>query len=170
MRGVSFDVRAGEIVGIAGVDGNGQTELIDAITGLQKVGGGSVSVINSQPAFTTGTSLSFASNGSSPSNSGASRGRRMVRAAGGGHRPQQQNEAHKIKSLGARQGFSGDLLRGYRVVVTAGVDGVVLSLLAAWPCSEACSRRLRSRWMRGAGRSLRCAMRSRLTRRGILPV
>ncbi len=35
VRGVSFDVRAGEIVGIAGVDGNGQTELIDALTGLQ---------------------------------------------------------------------------------------------------------------------------------------
>ena len=40
VRGVSFDVRAGEIVGIAGVDGNGQTELIDAITGLRKVEAG----------------------------------------------------------------------------------------------------------------------------------
>ena len=37
VRGVSFEVRAGEIVGIAGVDGNGQTELIDAITGLRKI-------------------------------------------------------------------------------------------------------------------------------------
>ena len=36
VRGVSFSVRAGEIVGIAGVDGNGQTELIDAITGLRR--------------------------------------------------------------------------------------------------------------------------------------
>src|SRR6266496_1474337 len=42
VRGVSFDVRAGEIVGIAGVDGNGQTELIDAITGLQKIEHGTV--------------------------------------------------------------------------------------------------------------------------------
>jgi simple sugar transport system ATP-binding protein len=41
---VSFDVRAGEIVGLAGVDGNGQTELIDAITGLRKIQGGTVSV------------------------------------------------------------------------------------------------------------------------------
>ena len=35
VRGISFQVRAGEIVGIAGVDGNGQTELIEALTGLR---------------------------------------------------------------------------------------------------------------------------------------
>jgi simple sugar transport system ATP-binding protein len=40
VRGVSFDVRAGEIVGIAGVDGNGQTELIEALTGLRSVASG----------------------------------------------------------------------------------------------------------------------------------
>jgi ABC-type uncharacterized transport system ATPase subunit len=44
VRGVSFDVRAGEIVGIAGVDGNGQSELIDALTGLRSVAGGSITV------------------------------------------------------------------------------------------------------------------------------
>ncbi|HEX6953060.1 MAG TPA: ABC transporter ATP-binding protein [Gaiellaceae bacterium] len=44
VRGVSFDVRAGEIVGIAGVDGNGQTELIDALTGLQKIESGAVRI------------------------------------------------------------------------------------------------------------------------------
>ena len=44
VRGVSFDVRAGEIVGIAGVDGNGQAELIDAITGLLRIGSGTVTV------------------------------------------------------------------------------------------------------------------------------
>ena len=33
---VSFDVRAGEIVGIAGVAGNGQSELLEAITGIRK--------------------------------------------------------------------------------------------------------------------------------------
>jgi ABC-type uncharacterized transport system ATPase subunit len=44
VRGVSFEVRAGEIVGIAGVDGNGQTELIDAMTGLTKVSSGTVTV------------------------------------------------------------------------------------------------------------------------------
>ncbi|HEX7581864.1 MAG TPA: ABC transporter ATP-binding protein [Gaiellaceae bacterium] len=44
VRGVSFDVHAGEIVAIAGVDGNGQTQLIDAITGLQKPESGSIVV------------------------------------------------------------------------------------------------------------------------------
>src|SRR5881398_2951047 len=34
LNGISFDVRAGEIVGIAGVEGNGQTELIEALAGL----------------------------------------------------------------------------------------------------------------------------------------
>jgi simple sugar transport system ATP-binding protein len=42
VRGVSLDVRAGEIVAIAGVDGNGQTHLIDAITGLAKPKAGSI--------------------------------------------------------------------------------------------------------------------------------
>jgi simple sugar transport system ATP-binding protein len=41
-RGISFDVRAGEIVGIAGVDGNGQTELIDALTGLRQPESGTI--------------------------------------------------------------------------------------------------------------------------------
>jgi simple sugar transport system ATP-binding protein len=36
VKDVSFEVRAGEIVGIAGVDNNGQTQLIDALTGLRK--------------------------------------------------------------------------------------------------------------------------------------
>jgi ABC-type uncharacterized transport system ATPase subunit len=42
VRDVSVEVRAGEIVGIAGVDGNGQSELIDALTGLRKVNSGRV--------------------------------------------------------------------------------------------------------------------------------
>ncbi|PLV58700.1 ABC transporter ATP-binding protein [Thermotoga sp. KOL6] len=42
VRGVSFAVRKGEIVGIAGVAGNGQSELVEAITGLRKVEEGRV--------------------------------------------------------------------------------------------------------------------------------
>jgi simple sugar transport system ATP-binding protein len=44
VSGVSFEVRAGEIVAVAGVDGNGQTELIDAITGLRTPEAGRIEV------------------------------------------------------------------------------------------------------------------------------
>jgi simple sugar transport system ATP-binding protein len=44
VRGVSLAVRAGEIVGIAGVDGNGQTELVEAITGLRQPESGEIVV------------------------------------------------------------------------------------------------------------------------------
>ena len=41
---VSFDVRAGEIVCIAGIDGNGQTEFVYGLTGLEKSSGGTVTL------------------------------------------------------------------------------------------------------------------------------
>ena len=44
VHNVSFDVRAGEIVCIAGIDGNGQTEFIHGLTGLDKSSGGSITV------------------------------------------------------------------------------------------------------------------------------
>jgi general nucleoside transport system ATP-binding protein len=53
VRGISFDVRAGEIVGIAGVDGNGQTELIDAICGLQKIESGTVTIAGRELSHTS---------------------------------------------------------------------------------------------------------------------
>jgi len=46
LKNFTFDVRAGEIVGIAGVDGNGQAELVEAITGLRKVESGSIYLNN----------------------------------------------------------------------------------------------------------------------------
>ena len=42
VKDFSLAIRSGEIVGIAGVDGNGQTELVEAITGLRKIESGSV--------------------------------------------------------------------------------------------------------------------------------
>jgi simple sugar transport system ATP-binding protein len=44
VRGVSLSVRAGEIVAVAGVDGNGQQELVEAITGLRVPSSGQVKV------------------------------------------------------------------------------------------------------------------------------
>ncbi len=45
---VSFDIRAGEIVGIAGVAGNGQSELIEAVSGIRRAVSGSV-MLDGQP-------------------------------------------------------------------------------------------------------------------------
>src|SRR5262249_13918581 len=40
LNGVSFDVRSGDTVGLAGVEGNGQTELIEILAGLKRASGG----------------------------------------------------------------------------------------------------------------------------------
>lgn len=45
VKDVSFNVRAGEIVCIAGIDGNGQTEFVQGLTGLEKISGGTVSFL-----------------------------------------------------------------------------------------------------------------------------
>lgn len=44
VNGLSLEIYAGEILGIAGVDGNGQSELIEAITGLRKIESGRISI------------------------------------------------------------------------------------------------------------------------------
>ena len=44
VRKVSFQVHAGEIFGVAGVDGNGQRELVEAIVGLRRIEGGATSM------------------------------------------------------------------------------------------------------------------------------
>ena len=44
VRGVSLEVDAGEILGVAGVQGNGQTELVEALTGLRSVQSGTIAI------------------------------------------------------------------------------------------------------------------------------
>jgi general nucleoside transport system ATP-binding protein len=44
VKSVSFDVKAGEILGIAGVEGSGQKEIVDAISGLGKLSSGSITI------------------------------------------------------------------------------------------------------------------------------
>jgi ABC-type uncharacterized transport system ATPase subunit len=46
VRGVSFEVRAGEVLGVAGVQGNGQTELVQALTGLRSTVAGQVHILD----------------------------------------------------------------------------------------------------------------------------
>jgi simple sugar transport system ATP-binding protein len=45
VKGVSLEIRAGEILGVAGVAGNGQKELVEALTGLRKAENGKVTVL-----------------------------------------------------------------------------------------------------------------------------
>ena len=64
LRGVGFDVRSGEILGIAGVSGNGQRELAEAITGLRKITSGNVylegqDITNLPPGDITERMLSY---------------------------------------------------------------------------------------------------------------
>jgi len=70
LRGVSFSVRQGEILGIAGVEGNGQTELVEAITGLRKVEKGTIKL--------NGTAITNFST-------------RLVREQGTGHIPEDRH-------------------------------------------------------------------------------
>ena len=54
LNGLDLEVRRGEILGIAGVDGNGQSELVEVITGLKKAESGSVmingkEIVNTNP-------------------------------------------------------------------------------------------------------------------------
>lgn len=45
VRGASFEVRAGEVLGIAGVQGNGQTELVEVVTGLRNASSGKITIM-----------------------------------------------------------------------------------------------------------------------------
>ncbi len=56
LKGMNLQVHAGQIVGIAGIDGNGQTELVEILTGLRKATSGEatvngVSIYNKTPSF-----------------------------------------------------------------------------------------------------------------------
>ena len=66
VKGLSLDVRAGEIVGIAGIDGNGQSELIQAITGLRKVKSGSIMIKNQEVTHLTSRKITELSVGHVP--------------------------------------------------------------------------------------------------------
>ncbi len=50
---VSLDVHAGQVLGIAGVQGNGQTELVEAITGLRKSASGSIKLLGNEISNST---------------------------------------------------------------------------------------------------------------------
>ena len=53
VRDVSLQVQAGEVLGVAGVQGNGQTELVEALTGLRKVESGRVTILGQDSTHAT---------------------------------------------------------------------------------------------------------------------
>jgi simple sugar transport system ATP-binding protein len=53
VQDVSFTVYAGEVLGLAGVQGNGQTELVEALTGLRPISGGTASILGQDLARAT---------------------------------------------------------------------------------------------------------------------
>jgi general nucleoside transport system ATP-binding protein len=79
---VSFQVRRGEIVGIAGVEGNGQSQLVEAITGLHSVSSGHI-LYDGQAAH----------------------GVRAVAAAGVSHIPEDRNERGLILDMTTAENF-----------------------------------------------------------------
>lgn len=78
VKDVSLSVRAGEIVGIAGVAGNGQSELLEALTGMRRQASGSIS-INGKPVHARGDT-----------------GAALVRDAGLAHVPEDRHKAGLI--------------------------------------------------------------------------
>ncbi len=79
---VSMQVRAGEIVGIAGVEGNGQSQLVEAITGLRRVQSGQILYAGKQ-----------------------AHGVRAVSAAGVSHVPEDRNERGLVPEMTTAENF-----------------------------------------------------------------
>ena len=80
--GVSFQVRAGEIVGIAGVEGNGQSELVEAITGLLPVQSGQITYLGK-----------------------SAKGVKEVEASGVSHIPEDRNERGLVLDMSTAENY-----------------------------------------------------------------
>lgn len=82
VRGVSFAVRAGEVVGIAGVEGNGQSELVEAIAGLIPVQSGEITYVGKH-----------------------AKGVREVQAAGLAHVPEDRNTRGLVLEMSTAENY-----------------------------------------------------------------
>lgn len=111
LDGVSFDVRAGEILGIAGIEGNGQSELIDAIAGLADpaAGGSSGTMILAglaDPGAAAGTRVAAGTQAAAGSTAA---GRRGADLAGAGPRRRRELGIAHIPEDRHRRGLLLDL-------------------------------------------------------------
>ncbi len=100
LKGVSFQVHAGEVLAIAGVDGNGQKELVEAITGLTKTESGKVSLCGKDIT------------GAKP---------REVIEAGTGHIPQDRQK----RGLVLQSSLSENLILGYHYKEPFAKNGIM---------------------------------------------
>ena len=119
LKSVSFEIRQGEVVGIAGVSGNGQTELLEVIAGMMKVNKGSVSVM--------GKTID-ANNAISPA---------TMRKLGVGHIPEDRLKHGVVKDFSAEEnailGFSGDRRWNSTFKMQHGkIRNWCLELMSAW--------------------------------------
>ena len=90
LSGVSFDLHEGEILGVAGVAGNGQRELVDALTGLRRPAGGTVTLLERDVTrFSAGDLF----------------------RAGVAHIPEDRNRAGVVPAFSVTENL---MLRGYR--------------------------------------------------------
>ena len=64
--GISFEVRAGEVLGIAGVQGNGQTELVEAVTGLRSRVAGNMHLLGNDITHATPRKITEHGRGARP--------------------------------------------------------------------------------------------------------
>ena len=113
VKGVSFDVRAGEIVGIAGVAGNGQSELMAALAGITPAAAGRVVIDGREAAFGTADA-------------------RTMRHLGLGHVPEDRTrdgliaafEANECTVLGyhRRSEYNAGLLTHWRAIISQCTD------------------------------------------------
>ncbi len=108
---VDLSVRAGEIVGVAGIQGNGQTELVEAITGLLPLAGGKVEFL--------GQDITHASP-------------RQRHAAGIAHVPEDRNEMGMVESFSVAENLVLDSYYAKPFSRRGVMDGPVIREHASW--------------------------------------
>lgn len=117
LAGASLELRAGEIVGIAGVSGNGQTELLEALAGMRQMQAGSL--------WLDGVEIA-------PSQ----RNPRAMRALGVMHAPEDRARHGLVLDFPAREsamlGFQGDARYGGRFFDTHAIDATCAREMAQW--------------------------------------
>ena len=119
VKKVSFRVAQGEIVGVAGVSGNGQTELMEALAGMQEISSGTIS-------YGEGITLQ----------KGTHIGPRDVRAAGIAHVPEDRHRVGLVTTLSA----SENSVLGYHRDARWNQKGLLKHSLVEKHCSKIMSK------------------------------